>query len=144
MEISRAQIVVACVHYMMVVVVIMRILVTMMVMTVMMAMIILQEPRASQIDNEADDGNGNSLFETDRHGVGDPQEALPSDQKGDERQYDSAGKTGQITKLTGAKGEARITRMAARIDVSKRSNQHRAGMGGHMPTIGDQRHRAIE
>ncbi|MCY1237621.1 hypothetical protein D9M72_503260 [compost metagenome] len=111
------------------------------VIMMVMGVVVLQQPGAHEVDDEAGDGDENRLAKIDRHRSVEAAQAFPADQQSDERQHDGAGKTGQVAKLSGAEGETAIVRMLARIEIGKRGDQHRGRMGRHVPTIGNERHR---
>ena len=110
----------------------------------MMRMVVLQQPGTDQIDAQPHDSHGDRLVEVDMDGLGEPYQAFPADQQGNQGQNDRAGKASQIAELARTEGKARIARMPARKAISQHRDQHCAGMGGHMPAVGHQRHRAIE
>ena len=107
-----------------------------------MVIVVEQEPGAGEIDQQADRGERGRLGEIDRHRRKQPPHRLVADQHRDQRQQQRAGKGRQFSHFAGAEGKARIARVPAREAIGERGDAQRAGMGRHVPAVGDHRHGA--
>ena len=113
------------------------------VMAVMMViMAVAQQPRAGEVDAEAEGGDRDGLAIDDRHRREQPQHALIGDLDRDQAQDDRAGEGGEVAELARAEGEMRIPQVPARETVGESSNAKRGRMRAHVPAVGKQRHRA--
>ncbi len=103
---------------------------------------VVQQCGASEIDHEAEHGDGQRLTESDRHRREQPQHAFIADQQRDHRQNKRAGEAGEFAELAGAERKARIVRVCAGKAIGERGNGQRRGVGGHVPAVRHQRHGA--
>jgi len=107
-------------------------------MPVRMAMLAAgKQPGAGDIDQKSERGDRNRLGEMDRHRREQAADRLVADQERDHRQNEGAGKARQIAELSGAEGEARILRVAARKRIGERRQQQGAGVRAHVQPVGD-------
>ena len=116
----------------------------MMVMVPTVMVVVLEHPRTGQVHDKADDCDGDGLAEVDGDRAGQAQQALPPDQQGNQGEDDGAREAGEIAELARAEGEARIAGVTAGVEVRQGADQHGGGMGGHVPAVGHQRHRAVD
>ena len=107
-------------------------------------MIVAQQPRADEIDAEAEHRDGDGLAIGDGHRMSEAGHAFVGDLYGDHGQDDRAGKGGEIAEFAGAERETRIARLPSRKQVGQGGDPERGSMGRHVPTIGQQRHRSGE
>src|SRR6516162_6269420 len=121
----------------------MMMLVVMVGMFVTMPMIAAAEQEhGDDVHDQTQNGDRNSLVETDRHRSDEARESFIADKKRDHGEHDGAGETGQIAKLAGAEAETLVIYVAARIAVGERSKEQRAYMRRHVQAVGDERDRA--
>ncbi len=111
-------------------------------MSMLVMMAAAEQPRASDVDREAERRDRNRLAEMDRHGRQETRHRLVAYQQRDHRENDGARESGEVAELARAECEARVVRVAARERVGERGQQERAGMGAHVQSVGDQRDRA--
>ena len=108
----------------------------------MMFMAVEQEPGAGEIDAETERRKHDGLAEIDRHRRDEPRQRLVADQQRDQRQDHRAGECRELADLAGAEGKARIARVASCETVGECGDAEGAGVGRHVPAVGDDRHGA--
>jgi hypothetical protein len=101
-----------------------------------------QQPRAGDVDGQAQTGNRNRLSEVDRHRRKETGDRFVADQQRDHGEDDGACETGKVAKLARAERETLIIGKLARVGVGKRREQQRARMCAHMQAVRDERDRA--
>src|SRR5262249_40693637 len=113
----RAQIVVAV-----------RGMVSMVMLVVMVGMFVAmpmiaapEQEHAGDVDDQTQNGDRNSLVETDQHRPDEAREGFIADKKRDHGEHDGAGEAGQIAKLAGAEAETRVIDVAARMSAARSS-----------------------
>src|SRR5580698_7723902 len=97
-----------------------------------------EQPGTCNVYRQAETGNRDRLGKMDGHGCKQTADGFEGDEHCDHREDNSAGETGEITELAGAKGEVRIAGAFAGISVCERREKERAGMRAHMQAVGDQ------
>ena len=84
----------------------------------------------------------NRLVETYGHGIQQPQYRLVPDEQGNHRQDESARIARKLSHFAGAEGKTGIVRVLTRKQIGGGGDAERGGVGGHVPAIGQQRHRS--
>lgn len=108
----------------------------------MIVMMIAREKKsADDVDSETGDSDRDRLIEGDRHRMQNPHYAFIADQQCDEEKNDRRSEGGKIAEFACAEGEALVAFMAARETIGQGGDEKGAGMGRHMQTVGNQRHR---
>jgi hypothetical protein len=108
----------------------------------MVRMLFAEQPGANEIDREPNDRDGNRLGVGYGHRLRQSHQALIGDQQRDHAERDGAREGGKVAELPGAKGEARIMFVMARVLIGESGNGKRRSVRRHMPAIGEERHRA--
>ncbi len=123
------------------------VVVMMLAVGVPMAMMVVvvavaQQPGADEVDAEAQHRHRDRLAIGNRDRVNQPHRAFIGDLDRDQAEDDRAGKGGEVAELAGAEAEMGIARMLAREQIGDGGDPQRGRMGGHVPAIGQQRHRS--
>src|SRR5262249_60673430 len=122
MDEGCAQIVVAPVGGMVIMVVIVipvpMVMVVIVIMPMVMSVVVLaaQQPSACEVDEKAEECNRDGLVEGDRDRPEQPFDGLIGDQQRDHGEHDGTRERRQVPELTSAEGEAMIVGVAAGIN----------------------------
>ena len=98
-------------------------------MAVVVAVVVLEQPSADEVHQEADHGDEDRLVEADRDRTAQADKAFPTDQQCDDSEDGSTTEGGEIAELSGAEGEAGVARVFAGEAIGERRDQKRRGMG---------------
>jgi hypothetical protein len=101
-----------------------------------------QQQHAGDIDQQPEHGDRDRLVEADRNRRDETRDRFVPDEQRDHGEHDRAGIAGEVAELAGAEGETRVVRVPAGVAIGERGEQERAGMGGHVQPVRDQRDRA--
>ena len=107
-----------------------------------MVMTVAQQQRADDIHHQPDDSDQGRRTKLHVGRLEQAQDRLDTNAQGHQRQDQCRGKAAQVTHLAGAEAVARAVRMALGVGVGRRRDAQRTCMGGHMKTVGQQRHGA--
>jgi hypothetical protein len=121
-------------------IVVMRVVVAFMVVVMVMRVVLAQQPRAAEVHDEADRGDGHRLAVGDRHRTRETEKAFVGDKQRDHRQHDRAGERGQLAELAGTEREAPVMRVPPREQIRRCRDADGERMRRHVPAVGEQRH----
>ena len=118
-----------------------------MAMAMAMAMMVrmpaaAQQQHAGDIDQQSQHGDRDRLVEADRNRRDEARDGLVTDEQRDHGEHDRAGESREIAELAGSEREPRVVRVPAGVAIGQRGEQERAGMGGHVHAVRDERNRA--
>lgn len=111
-------------------------------MSVMMAT--AEQDRADDIHDESQHRHDRGLVERDRARVQQPLDRFKGYPDRDDAKDQRRGEAGEIADLARPEAVAPVARMAPGKGVGRRRHGQRSGMGRHVETVREQRHRVVD
>ena len=109
-----------------------------MAMMVMSVRAAAEQPRARRVYEKAEHRDRDGLGKAYRHRGEEAAHGLIANQQRNHCEDDSAREPGQVAKLAGPEGEARIVLITPGGVIGERREQHGPGMRAHMKPVRDQ------
>jgi hypothetical protein len=109
---------------------------------VLVLMFVLEQPRAGEVDDQADHGDRQRFGEVDLGRAQEPRDGFEEHPQGDDGEREGARVAGERVDLAGAEGEGAVARAGAGEPVGERGHAEGAGVRRHVPAVGGEGERA--